>query len=188
MLFAGCTQQEVVSALRVNQINVWQLHVRLHQLDNVYYTLRTGCPRVTIPGQDHQIRLPYQRSHFTTVVETAATITGQGNPCVSAQTVRNRLWGAILYVSVHLNCSFACFICPSAQSDSAMLWTTQSHVSHGCTQIFCRRTKRMFSDGQRSHQTLIQQNIFEMSWINEFRYHPYSPTTIQDLEQVLLQE
>jgi hypothetical protein len=46
----------------------------------------------------------------------------------------------------------------------------------------------MFSEGQRSHQTLIQQNIFEVSWTNEFRHHPYPPTTTQDLEQVLLQE
>jgi hypothetical protein len=46
----------------------------------------------------------------------------------------------------------------------------------------------MFSHGQRSHQPIIQQNIFEMSWINEFRHRPYPSTTIQDLEQVLLQE
>jgi hypothetical protein len=30
MFFAGCTQQEVVSAFGVDQINVQQLHVRLH--------------------------------------------------------------------------------------------------------------------------------------------------------------
>jgi hypothetical protein len=96
MLFAGCTQQEVVSALGVNQINVRQLHVRLHQLDSTDYTSRTGCKRVTILGQDRQIRLPHLRSHFTTVVETATTNAGQGNQCVSAQTVRNVLWGAVL--------------------------------------------------------------------------------------------
>jgi hypothetical protein len=96
MLFARCTQQEVVSAFGVNQINVRQLHVRIHQLDSADYTPRTGCPLFIIPGQDRQIRLPHLRSHFTTVVETAATIAGQGNPCVSAQTVRNRLWGAVL--------------------------------------------------------------------------------------------
>ena len=67
MLFAGCTQQEVVSAVGVNQINVLQLHVRLHQLDSADYTPRTGCPRVAIPRQDRPIRLPHLRSHFTTV-------------------------------------------------------------------------------------------------------------------------
>jgi hypothetical protein len=46
----------------------------------------------------------------------------------------------------------------------------------------------MLSDGQCSHQTLIQQNIFEMSWINEFKHHPYPPAIIQDLEHVMLQE
>jgi hypothetical protein len=61
-------------------------------------------------------------------------------------------------------------------------------MEHGCAQIFCKRTKWMFSHCQRSHQTLIQQNIFEMSWINEFRHLSYPPTTIQDLEQVLLQK
>jgi hypothetical protein len=90
--------------------------------------------------------------------------------------------------SVHSNCSFGCSICPSAESDSAIFRTTQSHMSHGCAQIFCTRIKCMFSDGQRSHQTLILQNIFEMIWINEFRHRPYPPTTIQDSEQALLQE
>jgi hypothetical protein len=52
MLFAGCTQHEVVSAFEVNQINVRQLHVRLHQLDSADYTPRTGYLQVTIPGQD----------------------------------------------------------------------------------------------------------------------------------------
>jgi hypothetical protein len=33
---------------------------------------------------------------------------------------------------------------------------------------------------------LTKQNIFEMSWINEFRHRPYPPTTIHDLEQTLL--
>jgi hypothetical protein len=72
MLFAGCTQQEVVSAFGVHQSNV-----RLHQLDIADYTPRTGCPRVTIPRQDHQIRLPHLHSHFTTAVETAPTIAGR---------------------------------------------------------------------------------------------------------------
>jgi hypothetical protein len=49
MLFAGCTQQEVVSAFGINQINVRQLHVRLHQLESADYTPIAGCPRVTIP-------------------------------------------------------------------------------------------------------------------------------------------
>jgi hypothetical protein len=84
VLFDGCTQQEVVSAFEVNQINVRQLHVRLYQLDSADYTARTGCPRVTILGQDRQIRLPHLRSHFTTVVETATTIAGEGKQCVSA--------------------------------------------------------------------------------------------------------
>jgi hypothetical protein len=52
MLFAGYTQQEVVSAFGVNQINVRQLHLRLHQQDSADYTPRTGCPRIIIPGQD----------------------------------------------------------------------------------------------------------------------------------------
>jgi hypothetical protein len=30
MLFAGCTQQKVVFAFGVNEINMRQLHVRLH--------------------------------------------------------------------------------------------------------------------------------------------------------------
>jgi hypothetical protein len=71
---------------------VRQLNVRLHQLDSADYTPRNGCPRVTIPRQDRQIRLPHLRSHFTTAVETDATIGGR----ISAQTVRNRLRGAVL--------------------------------------------------------------------------------------------
>jgi hypothetical protein len=47
-------------------MNMQQLNVRLHQLDCADYTPRTGCPRVTIPRQDSQIRLPHLRSHFTT--------------------------------------------------------------------------------------------------------------------------
>jgi hypothetical protein len=62
MLFTGCTQQEVVSAFGVNQINVRQLHVSLHQLDSTDYTPRTGCPWVTIPRQGRQIRLPHLHS------------------------------------------------------------------------------------------------------------------------------
>jgi hypothetical protein len=89
MLFARCTQQEVVSAFRANQSNVRQLNVRLHQLDSADYTPRNGCPRVTILRQDRQIRLPHLHSHYTTAVETAATIAGLGNQCISAQTVRN---------------------------------------------------------------------------------------------------
>ena len=89
--------------------------------------------------------------------------------------------------SVHSNCSFDCSICPSAQPDSAIFRTTQRHVSHGCTKIFCSRTKCVFSHGQRSHQTLIKQNIFEMSWINEFRHRPYPTTCVQDLEVLLLE-
>jgi hypothetical protein len=38
MLFAGCTQQEVVSALGVNQSNVRQLNVHLYQMDSADYT------------------------------------------------------------------------------------------------------------------------------------------------------
>jgi hypothetical protein len=91
MLFAGCTKQEVVSAFRVNHINMPQLHVCLHQLDSDEYTPRTGCLRVIILGQDSQIRLPHLCSHFTTVFQTAATIAGQGNQCASIQIVRNRL-------------------------------------------------------------------------------------------------
>jgi hypothetical protein len=66
MLFAGCMQQEVVSAFGANQSNVRQLNVRLYQLDSADYTPRSGGPRVTIPNQDRQIHLPHLRSHFTT--------------------------------------------------------------------------------------------------------------------------
>jgi hypothetical protein len=89
MLFALFTQQEVVSAFGVNQSNVQQSNV--HQLDSADNTPRTGCPRVIILRQDRQIRLPHLSSYFTTAMETAATIAGRGNQCVSGQTVRNRL-------------------------------------------------------------------------------------------------
>jgi hypothetical protein len=80
MLFAGCTQQEVVNECAA-----------VKRKDSTDYTPRTGCPRVTIPRQDPQIRLPHLLSYFRTAVKTAATIAGRGNQCVSAQTVRNRL-------------------------------------------------------------------------------------------------
>jgi hypothetical protein len=70
--------------------------MRLHQLDSADYTPTTGCPWVTVSRKDSQIRFPHLRSHFTTAVETAATIAGQGNRSISPQTVRNRLRGAVL--------------------------------------------------------------------------------------------
>jgi hypothetical protein len=81
--------------LGVNQSNVRQLNVHLYQMDSADYTPWTSFPRVSIPRQDRQIRLPHLL-HFTSAVATAATIAGRGNQCVSAQTVRNRLWGAVL--------------------------------------------------------------------------------------------
>jgi hypothetical protein len=75
---------------------VLQLNVRLHHLDSADYTPRTGCPRVTIPRQDRQIRLPHLRSHFTTSLKTAATIARRGSQCISVQTGRNRLREAVL--------------------------------------------------------------------------------------------
>jgi hypothetical protein len=163
--FAECTQQEAVSAFGVNQSNVQQLNMRLHQLDSADYTPGTGCQRVIIPRQDPQI-------HFKTVEETASTIAGQGNQCASVQTVRNRLWGAILCARLRtfellLKLVIAPLVVPYVHQRNLtlqMLRTTQSHMLHGCTKIFYRHTKGMFSNGQRSHQTLIQQNIFQMSW------------------------
>jgi hypothetical protein len=64
MLFAGYTQQEALYAFGVNQSNVRQLNVRLHQLDRADYTPRTGCLQVTIPRQDRQIRLPHLHSQL----------------------------------------------------------------------------------------------------------------------------
>jgi hypothetical protein len=134
MLFTGCTQQEVVSAFGVNQINVRQLHVRLHQLDSADYTPRTGCPWVTIPRQDHQICLPHLRSHFTTVVETAATIAGQGNSCVSAQTVRNRLWRAVLCARLR---TFKLLLCLFHLSVSAIwLCNVQNNAKPRVTRVY----------------------------------------------------
>jgi hypothetical protein len=69
---------------------VRQLNLRPHPLDSLDYTPRTGFLRCTMSRQDRQIRLPHLRSHFTTAVESAATIAGRGNQCISAQTVRNR--------------------------------------------------------------------------------------------------
>jgi hypothetical protein len=99
---ALCRMYATGSCIWVNQINVRQLHVCLHQLDTADYTPWTGCPRVTIPVQDRQIRLPHLRSHFTTVVETAATFVGQGNPCVSTKTVRNRLRSCTLCTTPYI--------------------------------------------------------------------------------------
>jgi hypothetical protein len=91
MLFAGCTQQECAYTFGENISTVQQLNMRLHHLDSADYTPGTGCPQVTIPRQGCQIRLPHMCSYFTTAVQTAATITGRGNRCVSVQNVRNRL-------------------------------------------------------------------------------------------------
>jgi hypothetical protein len=132
---------------------VRQLNVRLHQLDSADYTPRTGCPRVTIPRQDRQIRLPHLRSHFTTALETAATIAGRGNRCRSSQTAKNC---TMCTTSVHSNCSFGCSICPSAQPDSAMCRTVQK--------------PRVCSEFLQTHKVdvlpcsvFLSKNIFEMS-------------------------
>jgi hypothetical protein len=154
MLFTGCAQQEVVSAFGINQINVRKLHVRLHKLDSADYTPRTGCPQVTILRQDRQICLPHLHSHFTTVVETAATIVGQGNPCASAQTVRNRLWGAVLCARLR---TFELLLCLFHLSVSAIwLCNVQNNAKPPVTRVyanFLQTHKVQFSDYQRPHQT-----------------------------------
>jgi hypothetical protein len=132
MLIAGCTQQDVVSAFGANQSNVRQLNMRLHQLNSAVYTPRTRCPRVTIPRQDRQIRLLHLCSHFTTAVK---------NQGFTAQTVVTDCKELYLVHNIcTFECSFGCSILVHAQSDSASFRTTQSCISHGCAQVFCRCT------------------------------------------------
>uniref|UniRef100_A0AAZ3SVX1 Insertion element IS150 protein InsJ-like helix-turn-helix domain-containing protein n=1 Tax=Oncorhynchus tshawytscha TaxID=74940 RepID=A0AAZ3SVX1_ONCTS len=52
---------------------------------------RSGRPRVTTPAPDRYSRTSHLRDRYRMATTTARVTPGMHNPCVSAQTVRNRL-------------------------------------------------------------------------------------------------
>ena len=47
----------------------------------------SGRPRVTIPNQDHEIRLTYIQNRFGSVLQAAGTVHGRHNPRIKARKV-----------------------------------------------------------------------------------------------------
>ena len=91
MFLQGATQQEVATALGIQQATVHRLQGRLVQFGNTNDRPRSVRPRVTTARQDRLMRLTHLRNRTRTAVETAITMPGTYNHRISAQTVRSRL-------------------------------------------------------------------------------------------------
>ena len=91
MLQGGMRTADVARAIHGNVHTVRRLRKRYRETGRTAVCPRSGRPCVTTPAQDRYIRTSHLRDRYKMATTTARVTPGAHNPCISAQTVCNRL-------------------------------------------------------------------------------------------------
>ena len=192
MLQGGMRTADVARAINCNVRTMRRLRQRYRETGQTADHPQSGRPRATTPAQDRYIWTSHLRDRSRMATTTARVAPGMQNPCISAQTVRNRLREAGLRAWL---LDWACCYCrqsqrcvtrktPSSlmQYPSCMLiltWPSSMTMPPAILPVLCviscKTGMSVFCHCQRRARISIPLSTSGTSWIGGWGLGPFPP-------------